>query len=379
VKSPQAIQMRNADEPTGFGGSDRSLKFAGNSDFQVEVRRRIDEFFRTTGRRERDCPQMYVKTAILLVCFITSYVFLVFIAQTWWQALPLAILLGLATAAIGFNVQHDGSHQAYSNYDWVNKMMAMTLEVIGGSSHHWHWKHIIYHHTYVNITGHDTDIDIGGLGRLTPHRRRFWFYRWQHYYLWPLYGFMAINWHLVGDFRDVIPGRIGEHRLPRPKGWDLVVFVAGKVSFFAVAFGIPLLFHPIWVVALFYAASAIVLGLVLSVVFQLAHCVEQAEFPLPSQDTGRIENAWAIHQVETTVNFARRSRVAAWLLGGLNYQIEHHLFPRICHVNYPAISTLVEQTCRELGVRYSEHPSLWSGVASHFRWLRQMGKPEISR
>jgi linoleoyl-CoA desaturase len=358
---------------------DKSLKFAGSSDFQVELRRRIDEFFRSTGRRERDCPQMYLKTAILIASFAGLYALLVFIAETWWQALPLAIALGLVTAAIGFNVQHDGSHNAYSNYDWINKIMAMTLDVLGGSSHHWHWKHIIYHHTYVNITGQDTDIDLGGLGRLSPHRRRLWFYRWQQYYLWPLYGFMAINWHLVGDFRDVIPGRIGEHRLPRPKGWDLVVFVIGKVSFFALAFGIPLLFHPVWVVVSFYAAAAMVLGLVLSVVFQLAHCVEEAEFPLPRQDTGRIENAWAIHQVETTVDFARHSRVAAWLLGGLNFQIEHHLFPRICHVHYPAISKLVEETCRELGVKYSEHKTFWSGIASHFRWLRRMGMAEESR
>ena len=355
-----------------------TLKFAGDSDFQIEVRQRIDEFFRSTGRRQRDCPQMYAKTAILIASFTASYALLVFFAQTWWQALPLAIALGLLTAAIGFNVQHDGSHQAYSNHDWVNRMMAMTIDVIGGSSHHWHFKHVIFHHTYVNITGYDTDIELGGLGRLSPHRRRFWFYRWQHYYLWPLYGFMAINWHLVGDLRDVIPGRIGEHRLPRPKGWNLAVFIAGKLIFLGLAFGIPMLFHPIWVVVLFYAAAAVVLGLVLSVVFQLAHCVEQAAFPLPRHDTGRIENAWAIHQVETTVDFARRSPVAAWLLGGLNFQIEHHLFPKICHVNYPAISKLVEQTCKEFGLRYSEHASVWSGVASHFRWLRRLGMADTS-
>lgn len=374
----QAIQPCDADYSTGSTRCDRSLKFAGNSDFQIEVRRRIEEFFQSTGRRQRDCPQMYLKTAILIASFIASYALLVFVAQKAWQALPLAIGLGLITAAIGFNVQHDGSHHAYSNHDWVNKMMAMTLDVIGGSSHHWHWKHVVFHHTYVNITGHDTDIELGGLGRLTPHRRRFWFYRWQQFYLWPLYGLMAINWHLVGDFRDIIPGRIGEHRLPRPKGWDLVVLLSGKASFLALAFGIPLLFHPVWVVALFYVVATIVIGLVLSVVFQLAHCVEQAEFPLPRHDTGRIETSWAIHQVETTVDFARRSPVAAWLLGGLNFQIEHHLFPRICHINYAHISNLVEQTCHEFGVRYSEHESFWSGVASHFRWLQRMGMPDTS-
>ena len=378
VTNIRDLQLRDTDNPGGSAGYDRSLKFAGNSDFQVEVRRRVDEFFRSTGRRQRDCPKMYLKTAILLAGFIASYSLLVFVAQDWWQALPLAIVLGLITAAIGFNVQHDGSHHAYSNYDWVNKLMAMTLDVIGGSSYHWHWKHVVFHHTYVNITGEDTDIELGGLGRLTPHRRRLWFYRWQQLYLWPLYGFMAINWHLFGDFRDIIPGRIGEHRLLRPKGWNLVILLAGKAIFLTLAFGIPVMFHRVWVVVLFYAVAAIVIGLVLSVVFQLAHCVEQAEFPLPRHDTGQMENSWAIHQVEATVNFARRSRVAAWLLGGLNFQIEHHLFPRICHVNYPDISKMVEQTCQEFGLRYSEHESFWSGVASHFRWLRRMGMADTS-
>jgi linoleoyl-CoA desaturase len=367
-----------ADPPPPAARTGRRLTFSGENDFQVELRRRVDEFFRSTALRRRDCPQMYVKTAILVACFTASYVLLVFVAHTWWQALPLAILLGLATATIGFNAQHDGGHHAYSNYAWVNKMMAMTLDVIGGSSYHWHWKHGIVHHTYVNITGHDTDIDLGGLGRLTPHQRRFSFHRWQHWYLWPLYGLMAVKWHFVGDFRDIITGRIGEYRFPRPKGRDLVIFLAGKAIFLALAFGIPLLLHSLWVVGLFYGVVAVVLGMALSVVFQLAHCVEQAEFPLPRKDTGRIDTAWAIHQVETSVDFARHSRVAAWLLGGLNFQIEHHLFPRICHVNYPAISKVVEETCREYGVKYSEHESVWAGVVSHFRWLQRMGMPSTT-
>ena len=373
VKQPQ-----NADQPGRTARFDERLKFAGNNDFQVAIRQRIDEFFRTTGRRQRDCPQMYLKTAILIVCFAAVYVLSVFVAQTWWQALPLAVLIGLATAAIGFNIQHDGGHDAYSNYAWVNKIMAMTLDMIGGSSYQWRWKHAVFHHTYVNITGQDTDIAVGPIGRLTPHQRRFWFHRWQQFYLWPLYGLLAINWHLIGDFRDVTLGRVGEHRVPRPKGRDLAIFITSKVFFLTVAFGIPLCFHPLWVVASFYGTAALVLGMVLSTIFQLAHCVEQAEFPLPQPESGRIENAWAIHQVETTVNFARKSRVAAWLLGGLNFQIEHHLFPRICHVHYPAISKLVEQTCREFGVKYNEHKTFRAGVASHFRWLRRMGMPDAS-
>jgi linoleoyl-CoA desaturase len=355
--------------------ADRRLTFARDNSFQVELRKRVDEYFRRSGRRQRDCPTMYLKTGIVLAIFATLYLLLVLVAATWWQAVPLAILLGLSMAAIGFNIEHDGSHHAYSNYAWINRLTAMTMDLIGASSYVWHWKHVVVHHTYVNITGHDADIDVGVFGRLTPHQQRFRFHRWQHFYLWPLYGLNVIKWHLYDDFRDVILGRVGSQRMPRPKRWELVSFISAKALFLAMAFGAPFLLHRIWVVFLFYSVTVTVAGVVVSVVFQLAHCVEEAEFPMPQPDSRSLENAWALHQVETTVDFARRSRIESWLLGGLNFQIEHHLFPRVCHVNYPAISKLVEETCREFGVKYREHVSFRAGLVSHFRWLRRMGTP----
>ena len=353
--------------------SDHKLFFTRDNSFQVELRRRVDEYFRHTGRRQRDCPQMYLKTGIILTAFFGLYLLLVLVAATWWQALPLAFLLGLSMAAIGFNIEHDGGHQSYSNHSWVNRLMAMTLDLIGASSYVWHWKHGVVHHTYTNVTGHDADIDLGFVGRLTPHQQRLRFHRWQHFYLWPLYGVNVIKWHLYDDFRDVILGRIGSHRMPRPKRWELVSFICAKALLLTMAFAVPLLLHRLWIVFLFYAVTVTVAGVVVSVVFQLAHCVEEAEFPLPGEGSGLVENSWAIHQVETTVNFARRSRVESWLLGGLNFQIEHHLFPKVCHVNYPAISKLVEQTCRDFGVKYKEHRTFRAGIVSHFRWLRRMG------
>jgi linoleoyl-CoA desaturase len=139
---------------------------------------------------------------------------------------------------------------------------------------------------------------------------------------------------------------------------------------------IPLLLHSVWAVLAFYVGVAFVQGLALSIVFQLAHCVEDAAFPMPAAETGRMTDSWAVHQVQTTVNYARGNRLLSWYVGGLNYQIEHHLFPRICHLHYAAISPLVEQTCREFGVRYVAHATFWGGLASHFRWLRRMGLPE---
>jgi linoleoyl-CoA desaturase len=152
-----------------------------------------------------------------------------------------------------------------------------------------------------------------------------------------------------------------------------VTLIGGKVVFFSLAFVIPLLLHPVWVVLVFYFAITYVQGVILSVVFQLAHCVEEATFPMPRVDTGRMETTFAVHQIETTVDFARSNRVLSWLLGGLNFQIEHHLFPQVCHVHYAALAPLVEKTCTEYGLRYRANETFRAGLASHFRWLRRMG------
>jgi linoleoyl-CoA desaturase len=378
MRDSQDVQVRPRGQSARSTSPTKGLSFGHDTAFQVALRRRVTEYFCSTGRPPRDCWQMYVKTLILLAGFATSYVLLVFVAQTWAQGLLLATLLGLFATGIGLNIQHDGGHRAYSNHAWINRLMAMTLELIGGSSYLWRWKHGVFHHTYVNVIDHDTDIDFGSLARLAPHQRRLAFHRWQHLYLWPLYGLLAIKWQCVDDFRKILRGRIKQHPVPRPKGRELMIFVAGKAVFFALAFGIPLQFHSLAVVLCFYAVSGIVTGFLLSVVFQVAHCVEEAEFPVPRASTGRIDHAWAVHQVETTVNFCRHSRIMSWLVGGLNFQIEHHLFPRISHVHYPAISRLVEQTCREFGIRYTVHRSFWAGIGSHFRWLRRMGMPNTA-
>jgi linoleoyl-CoA desaturase len=317
---------------------------------------------------------MYGKTAIILASFAAIYWLLVFVATTWWQALLLSIALALAIVAIGFNVMHDASHQAYSGRLWVNRIMAASLDLVGGSSYFWHWKHNVFHHTFVNVFGYDTDINLAGLGRLTPHHRHAWIHRWQHWYVWFLYGVMVLKWHFYDDFRLALTSRMGAHRFPRPRGWQWVVFFGGKLAFFTLAFGVPLALHPAAFVAAFYVTTAVVVGAVLAAVFQLAHCVEGVAFPV-DRVAGRIDKPWAVHQVETSVDFARGSRAACWLLGGLNFQIEHHLLSRICHVNYPAIAPLVEQTCRDFGVEYRHNPSFLAALRSHYRWLREMGRP----
>jgi linoleoyl-CoA desaturase len=349
--------------------------FPADDGFHVEVRRRVKDYFKETGYRDRDCFSMYLKSFIIVLWVYASWTLLVFGVNTMWLAVPLAISLALALSAVGFSIQHDGGHSAYSRRPWINRLAGMSLDLMGASSYLWRWKHVIIHHTYTNISGVDTDIEIGSIVRISPQQKRHWFHRWQHLYLFVLYGITASRWHLYGDFKEVITGQMGPHKIPRPRGWDLVVFVGGKLISLAALLVIPMFFHPIWVVLLFYMFVTAVMGVAMSIVFQLAHCVAEAEFPMPDPATDRLGQSWAVHQAETTVDFARNNWALSWWLGGLNFQIEHHLFPQVCHVHYPALSRIVEATCQEYGVPYRAHRTFRSGLLSHYRWLREMGLP----
>ncbi len=349
--------------------TERSVKFTRDSGFHRELKRRVDGYFRSTDRSPHDSPRMYLKTAVILLWFGASYALLVFAAATWWQGLLASASLALAMGGIGFAIQHDANHGAYSSHRGVNRVMGLALDLLGGSSYIWRWKHNVFHHTYTNLSGSDNDIDLRPFGRLSPTQPRRWIHRFQQFYLWALYGFLVPQWQFVEDFKQLAQARIADHRFTRPPARTWLELLGGKVFFLAWAFALPMLFHPWWAVLIFYATTAFILGVVLSVVFQLAHCVEEAEFPVAP------ESSWAEHQVQTTVDFAPRSRLLSWYLGGLNFQIEHHLFPKICHVHYPRLSPIVQAVCAEYGVRYSAHDGLLGAVSSHWRFLRRMGRP----
>ncbi|MEZ6127493.1 MAG: acyl-CoA desaturase [Planctomycetaceae bacterium] len=365
-------------EPSSKSTDSNLVKFAKSDGFMQALRERVDAYFSETQQSKRDHPRMYLKTVVILSWLILTYVGLVFYAATWPAALALSVSLGIAMAAVGFNIQHDGGHGAYSRFPLINQVMAFTLDILGGSSFIWKRTHNVIHHSYTNVTGLDGDIDLGILGRLSPHQPRYFFHRVQHFYLWFLYGLITFKWQFRDDYQALLIGRVGSSRIPSPKGWELATLLLGKAAFMTLAFGVPLYFHAWQNVALCFFAASFAQGVLLSVVFQLAHCVEHADFPIPDADTMRIENAWAVHQVETTVDFARTSWLATWFTGGLNFQIEHHLFPQICHIHYPAIAGIVEATSAEFGVHYNAHPTAWSAIKSHYRWLRLMGQPAMA-
>ena len=150
-----------------------------------------------------------------------------------------------------------------------------------------------------------------------------------------------------------------------------------KIVYYTIFLIIPLLVIdlPIWQILLGFVFLHLIEGATLSVVFQLAHTVEGPEFPEPDQH-GNMENSWAAHQMHTTADFARKSRLVNFLFGGLNFQIEHHLFPRVCHIHYRKIAPIVEQAAREFGLPYHDNTSFYSAIRSHVYSLKAMGRPQ---
>ncbi len=353
------------------------IQYAPPAAFRNDLDAEVTAFFSRQGLSRQGSHALWVKTAGIAVWLVASYVLLVFVADRPWQVALLAVSLACAMAAVGFNVQHDGGHRSYAVSSSVNRCMAFALDLMGGSSYFWHYKHGIAHHASPNISGHDDDVYLGPLGRLTPHDRRFWFHRFQHLYMWVLYGLLAVKWQLLDDFRSIIRPGVAATRVPRPAGLERILFWSGKVLFFALAFVLPMLFHSWQAVIVVFLFTDVVLGLLLGVVFQLAHCLGEATFAKPPLPTQVMDHDWATHQVEATVDFARDNRVLTWLIGGLNFQIEHHLYPRVCHTHYPALSKIVEHVCQAHGVHYTAHPTASAALGSHYRWLRQLGQRDL--
>jgi len=349
------------------------VRFAERTAFSAELKTRADAYFQAEGLTARDAPRMYAKSLFILGWFASSWALLVFAAHSFLPALALAVSLGLSVAAIGMSVMHDANHGAYSKHWGINRIFGSTLDLMGVNSFIWRHKHNVLHHTYTNIEGVDYDVDFGLLARLTPGQRRRAWHRYQHLYLWFFYGFLLPKWVFHDDFIIWRSRLIGRHPLPKPNAKEWGLFVLWKVVFLAWALVIPALFHPLAAVLLFHFVAAFTLGLTLGTTFQLAHCLGEADFPLPPLAGGRMNRDWSEHQLDTTVDFAGRNPLVTWFCGGLNFQVEHHLFPKVCHVHYPALAHIVDEVSVRHGLERRSHPTLRAAVASHFHHLRRLG------
>lgn len=352
-----------------------SVKFPSvPNSFYSEVKKRISDYFKEVGKSSTGNYSLFIKAIALVVAYLFIYTHLVFFTPVTWLALIECIVLGGLTAAIGFNVMHDGMHGSFSRYKWVNSLAGLSLNFLGANNFMWKTKHNIIHHTYTNIEGIDDDIEARPFLRLCKTQKYYKIHRYQHWYFWAAYSLLYLWWVFFTDYKKYFLGRIGPTPLQKMSVTEHISFWAFKLlhAFLFIALPIYMLGFVPWVIGfLLFGCFA---GFVLSIVFQLAHTVEHTDFPKANHATHKMENEWAIHQLKTTANFATKNKLISWWVGGLNFQIEHHLFPRISHVHYPAISKIIKKACQDFGIPYIEYPKMRLAVISHVSHLKNLSR-----
>ncbi len=355
------------------------ITFRVKEDFWKELQVEVNSYLKADVV-QAGFRRLHRKAAFIVAWTISWYLALVIMGNSWWQIILYGVPFVLGTLAAAFCIMHDGNHGGFSRSRRVNRQAGYVLEVLGGSSYTWRVKHNLAHHTYPNFDGLDEDIDQPPFARMTSTQEWKPWYKWQHLYLWFGYGLLTLKWQSFGDISVMIRGRITRFELKKPSAFEAGAFAIGKLIFIGWAFVIPLLLHLTWHGALGFAIAYLSLSwlfsFILAATFQLAHCTDEAQFT-SDQDTdsnGKLPSSWAVHQVLATSDFCPGNRAITWFMGGLNYQLEHHLFPHTAHVHYPAIAAIVKQACLRHGLPYNCQPTLWSAVKAHYRHLKNMGQ-----
>lgn len=339
-----------------------------------DLKLRVQKYFEERGINPTGTPKLFTKAITMVIALVLIYSHLLIWTPVWYLAIGECILLGGLVAGIGFNVMHDGSHGSFSTNKWVNRIAASSISLLGANHFMWNMKHNMLHHSFTNIDGVDDDIEIGILMRMAPTQKRYKMHRFQHFYFWFFYMLLYVFWIFFTDYKKYFSQKIGNVPLKKMNMNDHIEFWGVKVYHAAVFIVLPVLAVGwiSWIVGFF--TMSLVAGFVLSIVFQLAHTVEDTSFPIADVETNKLPDEFAAHQIKTTANFATRNKLVSWLVGGLNFQIEHHLFPKISHVHYPAISEIVRNVCREYQLQYIEYPTMRKAVVAHVRFLREMGR-----
>jgi linoleoyl-CoA desaturase len=343
------------------------------TDFTIALKKGVEEYFSNKNIEKTGNWRLYSKTIIVLATAIATYWVLVFVQPAAWISLLLCAVFGINLAVIGFNVMHDGAHGSYSKKHWVNEIMAYTLNLMGGSSMMWKMKHNVIHHTYTNIEGQDDDIDIKPFIRTNEHQKRYWFHRFQHIYFPVLYSLTLLWWVFQRDFLKYFTGKISGFKIRKMTFAEHVIFWVTKLVYVFVYLVLPMMMVGVGPAILGYLVASLVCGVVLALVFQLAHVVEDANFPMPDETTHKMDETWVIHQFATTADFSTRSKIMTWLTGGLNFQLEHHLFPKISHIHYPSLHKLIKELCEKYDVNMIVYPNFFKALQSHVLYLRSVG------
>ena len=344
--------------------------------FMGELKERVAEYFASRNLSPHANAAMIFKTIIMFAITFGSYALILFGGLPPLAMLGLAALMGVGIAGIGFCIAHDALHEAYSSRRIVNRFLGWSFELIGANAYMWKLTHNVIHHTYPNIHGVDDDLEVSPLLRLSPESPWKPYHRFQHLYGFFAYSLSTLNWVFLKDYRYFLKRDIGPYRNRSNAPVEVARLVVWKVLYYSWTIVVPLLVLDVawWQFLIGFLTMHLTAGVILGIVFQLAHVVEDTEYPHADMD-GRMDDTWAIHQMKTTSNFARGNRWISWYVGGLNHQVEHHLFPRVCSVHYPAISRIVQEVAAKHGVPYNEHPTLMAAVRSHYESLKKLSRP----
>lgn len=342
--------------------------------FMPTLKQRVNAYFEDNNISKYGGSAIYKKSVILFSLLLLTYVGtltlrpLLGVGAVW----VLYGLIGYLRAYIGFNVLHDAAHGTYSDNKQLNEWMGFWGgDAMGGSAFMWKIQHNELHHPFTNIEGFDQDIGKYPVMRLSPNQKRLWFHRLQVIYAPILYAITTIYW-VFDDCRKAITKeaypKAMDKKLSMTKR-ERNMFIAGKVINALLFLVIPIIVLG-WRDALIGTLIMhVVFGTRLAFVFQIAHVVSDTEFHEPPT-----MEQWMIHQVKTTCNFATDNKRITWEVGGLNFQIEHHLFfADISHIHYPAISSIVRDTCHEFGLPYHSFRTYRGGVWAHITHLFKMG------
>ena len=361
----------------------RSVKFASqHAEFFATLSQRVNQYFTSRGIERTANGEMVFKTFFMFSLYFVPFALLLSgVAPTLGGQLVLWSAMGFGMAGIGLSIMHDANHGAYSKKPWVNNLLGLSLNLVGGHAVNWRVQHNVLHHTYTNVHDVDEDISPRGVLRMGPESKWRAMHRFQHLYAWFFYGLMTLVWVLAKDFFRLLKyqreGLLKKQKTTPAREWTVMILT--KITYFSYIFGLPMIILglPFWQVLVGFLLMHYIAGFILAIIFQPAHVVEGTAYPEPDAK-GNLENNWAIHQLHTTTNFGHRHRVFSWYVGGLNYQVEHHLFPNICHVHYRAIAPIVEQTAREFGLPYKSKETFLDAVVAHAAQLKLMGqKPEL--
>lgn len=350
-----------------------------NNQFYQNLKISVDQYFEIKGIGKTGDWRLFIKTLTLVGAAVLMYCSLMFLKIDARLALLICGLLGFTMASIGFSVMHDANHGSYSARPRLNDMLGLSANALGASSFFWKQKHNIIHHTYTNVDGIDDDIAKSPIIRQCETQKWVPAHKVQHLYLLPVYALSSIFWIFIMDFTKYFTRKIYTTDAWKMTLKNHVIFWCTKLVYLIFYIILPIMvwgFGP-WLLG-FFALHA-VMGLTLSLVFQLAHVVENTEFEnIALDETKHIETAWAEHQLKTTSNFAMGNKIVSWFVGGLNYQIEHHLFPKVSHVHYPAISKIVMQKCLEYNLPYNRYDTMTAALLSHFKVMKTLGKKPIA-